>query len=308
MDIINSKIIIKLCYLNKVATFFFNNKQKIGDLFKESYSIFHPKGGYKLLYKNKNLKPYFDVSFEKFFNGSKNIIIFVEENLRNNKLDAVNLFPKISSDTYYLPKMEINNNNNIFLYYCNDCSYEKINYYCRNCNKFICHKCKFDINSVHFYHKTLNLYENEIEECEKFYKKLLYNEIKLKKNQTNCNKIKLDNSNININFFQNVLNNKFKILIEKLKIIYNNKSMNEENIILDINNKKKEIIDMNINKNNNLNVIFKSINKLDQNLIKNNELNEKKIYNIEIINSNIDNNLKKLVNNIDNILEKNQVY
>jgi hypothetical protein len=60
---------------------------------------------------------------------------------------------------------------------------------------------------------------------------------------------------------------------------------------------------MNLIKNNNLKIIFNLINKLDQNLIKTNELNEKKIYNIEIINSNIDNNLKKLVNNIDNVLE-----
>ena len=126
MDVINSKIIIKLCYLNKVATFSFNNKQKIEDLFKESYSIFHPKGGYKLLYKNKNLKPYFDMSFKKFFNNATNIIIFVEETIRNDKLNFTNSFNNISSDTYYLPKMEINNNNKIFQTYCNECLYEKL--------------------------------------------------------------------------------------------------------------------------------------------------------------------------------------
>ena len=303
MDVINSKIIIKLCYLNKVATIFFNNKQKIGDIFKESYSKFHPKGRYNLLYKNKNLKPYFDMSFQKYFNGATNIIIFVEESIRNDKLNIINSFPNFSSDTYYLPKMEINNNNKIFLNYCNECLYEKIEYYCRNCNKFICHKCKYDIKSVHFYHKTLDLYENEIEECQKFYKKLLLNEIKLNKNQTNCSNIKFDNLNININVLHNILINKFKILIEKLKIIFNNKSINEENIINDINNQKNVIIDMNIDENNNLNNIFKLINKFDQNLIKTNELNEKKIYNIEIINNNLDNKLKKLVNNIDGILE-----
>ena len=306
MENYNNKIKFTLIYNNKNSTIFFPRNKLINNLYFEVGKIFNIKKRYRLFYKNKDLTPFLDLTFEKFFNNISHVNILIKESFIN-KNKKISFF--IPFNTKYFNENNLKNNNNNEYYYsnylCENCQNEKINYFCRDCCYFICNKCRNNKFSKHFCHKVINLYlENLLKSCE-LYKQIVSNDLIEVKNSKRENK-KIEIFDVDLN--QNNLNKKISFLLNKVKTIKSNLiNLNE----IEKNKEKNlKIIKENINilenleeKNKNMIDEFDEFNKIDNNL-KDIKLLPEQLNKYELINEMLENLLNKIQKEIFKILLK----
>ena len=312
MENYNNKIKFTLIYNNKNSTIFFPRNKLINCLYFEVGKIFNLKKRYRLFYKNNDLTPFLDLTFEKYFNNISHVNILIKDSFIN-KNKKISLFIPFNN-TKYLNKennennLKKNNNNEYYYYYnflCEKCQKEKIKCFCRDCCYFICNKCRNNINSKHFCHKVINLYlENLLKSCE-LYKQIVSNDLIEVKNSKRENK-KIEIFDVDLN--QNNLNKKISFLLNKVKTI----KLNLINLNEIEKNKEKNlnIINQNINilenleeKNKNLIEEFDEFNKID-NKLNDIKLLPKQLNKYELINEMLENLLNKILKQIFKILFK----
>ena len=282
--------------------------KNIKDLSKKLFYIFEKE--IELIYKNQIIeKKNFNKSLGEYFNNKNLInikIIPKSAVVKNSKLRLASLKNNNKvSDTNIsnLPKN----------YLCNECKKNVFAQFCRNCNLFLCNKCR--ISPKHENHKCLDINIERLEENIKYYSIIIQNEMKsnvlitknYEKNFKKKNFIDFSSRHEIIQRKYNNLFDKYQEIINNLNIPenknfdqmlkeYQNKSKNYYQLLEQITNdlkknKKKENLNFNefkkyfdeINKNE------KKINKLSRNLVVykiNYEITEKlnKIYDdIEMI-------------------------
>ena len=305
MENYNNKIKFTLIYNNKNSTIFFPRNKLINNLYFEVGKIFNIKKRYRLFYKNKDLTPFLDLTFEKFFNNISHVNILIKESFIN-KNKKISFFIPFNTKYFNENNLKKNNNNNeYFNYLCENCQNEKINYFCRDCCYFICNKCRNNKFSKHFCHKVINLYlENLLKSCE-LYKQIVSNDLIEVKNSKRENK-KIEIFDVDLN--QNNLNKKISFLLNKVKTIKSNLiNLNE----IEKNKEKNlKIIKENINilenleeKNKNMIDEFDEFNKIDNNL-KDIKLLPEQLNKYELINEMLENLLNKIQKEIFKILLK----
>ena len=184
---------------------------------------------------------------------------------------------------------------------CKNCIKNKTNYFCRNCNAFICSYC---LNKKHKNHSLLEIdLEDEKLNFEKYRNELINNFNSAINNLDNLDNVKkaeisADDWRYKYNRAINKLYNLSKIKLEKIKKCNNNEN-NKENNYNDFKNKFME-------EKNNINSIAISIKEDPFKLFK--EINEKEKLVKEIIkqknkeNNEIDDMFNKIENEIDNII------
>ena len=312
MENYNNKIKFTLIYNNKNSTIFFPRNKLINCLYFEVGKIFNLKKRYRLFYKNKDLTPFLDLTFEKYFNNISHVNILIKDSFINKNKKISFFIP--FNDTKYLNKennennLKKNNNNEYYYYYnflCENCQKEKIKCFCRDCCYFICNKCRNNKNSKHFCHKVINLYlENLLKSCE-LYKQIVSNDLIEVKNSKRENK-KIEIFDVDLN--QNNLNKKISFLLNKVKTI----KLNLINLNEIEKNKEKNlnIIKENINilenleeKNKNLIDEFDEFNKID-NKLNDIKLLPEQLNKYELINEMLENLLNKILKQIFKILFK----
>ena len=300
-----NKIKFTLIYNNKNSTIFFPRNKLINNLYFEVGKIFNIKKRYRLFYKNKDLTPFLDLTFEKFFNNISHVNILIKESFIN-KNKKISFFIPFNIKYFNENNLKKNNNNNEYYnYLCENCQNEKINYFCRDCCYFICNKCRNNKFSKHFCHKVINLYlENLLKSCE-LYKQIVSNDLIEVKNSKRENK-KIEIFDVDLN--QNNLNKKISFLLNKVKTIKSNLiNLNE----IEKNKEKNlKIIKENINilenleeKNKNMIDEFDEFNKIDNNL-KDIKLLPEQLNKYELINEMLENLLNKIQKEIFKILFK----
>ena len=305
MENYNNKIKFTLIYNNKNSTIFFPRNKLINCLYFEVGKIFNIKKRYRLFYKNKDLTPFLDLTFEKFFNNISHVNILIKESFIN-KNKKISFFIPFNTKYFNENNLKKNDNNNEYYnYLCENCQNEKINYFCRDCCYFICNKCRNNKFSKHFCHKVINLYlENLLKSCE-LYKQIVSNDLIEVKNSKRENK-KIEIFDVDLN--QNNLNKKISFLLNKVKTIKSNLiNLNE----IEKNKEKNlKIIKENINilenleeKNKNMIDEFDEFNKIDNNL-KDIKLLPEQLNKYELINEMLENLLNKIQKEIFKILFK----
>ena len=314
--------------LNKV-------KEKAYQLF---YPI---KSEIALKFNNKDLSYFLDQSIGLLFENKSRIKLKIEPiigtkrslkkiklNLTKNILEGNNEISKqqLSDERYISLKTESKNNKNykgklpsiknnksqcdltkelqlgIFNFKtCKNCIINKTNYFCRNCDAFLCSNCS---NKKHKTHLLFEIdLENEKLNIEKYRNELINNFNSAINNLDNLDNVKkaeisADDWRYIYNRAINKLSNLSKIKLEKIKKCNNNEN-NKENNYNDFKNKFME-------EKNNINSIAISIKEDPFKLFK--EINEKEKLVKEIIkqknkeNNEIDDMFNKIENEIDNII------
>ena len=289
-----SKIKITIQYYNKSITLDLPSNRPIRTLREKAVSYFYPiNQTFYMFYQNQDLT----------FVENKTIgEIFVGKNIVKVKLissDDKENFPKdIFSNQ---PKKK-----------CNDCNEIKfLNYYCRDCNFFICKDCRIQKRNRHYQHRTIQLFqENEIKKNIELYRQVLQNDLNILKNKVKKLQY-LENNEVNSALWKKNLSEK----IEKICQLIENKKediIKIENPIQDskevnekIRNFKdclfKEREESSINENviNDPLIEFSQINKLDNDLN-----NYKRTSDIQINNEKIREEIDDVFNTIKNDFEK----
>ena len=282
--------------------------KNIKDLSKKLFFIFEKE--IELIYKNQIIeKKNFNKSLGEYFNNKNLInikIIPKSAIVKNSKLKLASL-----KNNNKLTDANISNLPKNYL--CNECKKNVFSQFCRNCNLFLCNKCR--ISPKHENHKCLDINIERLEENIKYYSIIIQNEMKsnvlitknYEKNFKKKNFIDFSSRHEIIQRKYNNLFDKYQEIINNLNIPenknfdqmlkeYQNKSKNYyqqlEQITYDLKkNKKKENLNFNEFKRNfdEINKKEKKINKLSRNLVVykiNYEITEKlnKIYDdIEMI-------------------------
>ena len=145
--------------------------KNIKDLSKKLFYIFEKE--IELIYKNQIIeKKNFNKSLGEYFNNKNLInikIIPKSAVVKNSKLRLASLKNNNKvSDTNIsnLPKN----------YLCNECKKNVFAQFCRNCNLFLCNKCR--ISPKHENHKCLDINIERLEENIKYYSIIIQNEMK----------------------------------------------------------------------------------------------------------------------------------
>ena len=178
-----------------------------------------------------------------------------------------------------------NNNNFVDRLLCIDCKNNIINYFCRDCNIFLCSNCVEKFDSFHNNHNTLKISYEDIPNSAKKYKKLIEIETNdLEKKFENFEIRKKEINLPNIEDFENTQKVKISEYIENGKKIQNenqyegfgirddidaNKTINEINDkLLNFNIKNKNINndDFEVNSFKELNEIEKKIQEVKKNI------------------------------------------
>jgi len=178
-----------------------------------------------------------------------------------------------------------NNNNNVDRLLCIDCKNNIINYFCRDCNIFLCSNCVEKFDSFHNNHNTLKISYEDIPNSAKKYKKLIEIETNdLEKKFENFEIRKKEINLPNIEDFENTQKIKISEYIENGKKIQNenqyegfgirddidaNKTINEINdklLNFNIKNKNNNNDDFEVNSFKELNEIEKKIKEVKKNI------------------------------------------
>ena len=267
------------------------------------------------IYKTRNIENFLTNSDEdKIIEKNKPIKINDNSPIIRKTIKKMTVSPYKSSFN-----QKIKNNNQ-----CSSCNNKLTSYFCRNCQKFLCSKCRE--NSEHNSHLMIRFSEKNLIESVELYANILETDIEENIIQIENFLISFQEKNFNID-----IENKQNMIIKKLKNLTNlyislihlleNKYLNEETEknIDEYISKTKEI---SINIKDILRNFNKNKNKLDEEEIKNyfklindNE-NKYNILNKNILIYNINNNINHRINtffeefnnNIDKLLNPNTIF
>ena len=290
----SSKIKITIQYYNKSITLDLPPNRLIRTLREKAVSYFYPiNQSFYMFYQNQDLTHVENKTIGEIF-GVKNMV-----KVKLISSDDKENFPKdIFSNQ---PKKD-----------CNECNEKKfLNYYCRDCNMFICKDCRIQKRNRHYQHRIIQLFqENEIKKNIELYRQVLQNDLNILKNKVK--KLQnLENNEVNSALWKKNLTEK----IEKICQLIENKKeeiIKIENPIQDskevnekIRNFKdslfKEREESSISEDviNDPLIEFSQVNKFDNDLN-----NYKKTSDIQINNEKIREEIDDVFNTIKNDFEK----
>ena len=211
----SSKIKITIQYYNKSITLDLPPNRLIRTLREKAVSYFYPiNQSFYMFYQNQDLTHVENKTIGEIF-GVKNMV-----KVKLISSDDKENFPKdIFSNQ---PKKD-----------CNECNEKKfLNYYCRDCNMFICKDCRIQKRNRHYQHRIIQLFqENEIKKNIELYRQVLQNDLNILKNKVKKLQY-LENNEVNSALWKKNLSEK----IEKICQLIENKKediINIENPIQD---------------------------------------------------------------------------
>ena len=282
---------VKIIYNGKNLTVDLQRNKPFKILRDKTQSFFFPLPQYYSYFEKKvDLTPLEDKNLGDIF-GTRNMVILT--------IKESNPYTQSKLKSSNLSKKKI----------CNECeNNNEVSYYCRECNNFICKKCRLDSeNGKHYNHPIVQLFDDNdnkgLKRNVELYKQILMNDLNSIKNKINkCNNI---NSNkVDITVYKQILNEKI-LLIAKLlyKISGDTKKIEEGEIIKDkseieqIRNELELIRNDNtiVEINNDPLIEFNKINEFDKKLINMNDKMKEQI--------NID-KIMKMIENTENKVEK----
>ena len=202
-----SKIKITIQYYNKSITLDLPSNRLIRTIREKAVSYFYPiNQPFYMFYQNQDLTYVENKTIGDVF-GVKNMV----------KVKLISF-----DDKENFPKDIFSNQPNKNCHECNEKKF--LNYYCRDCNIFLCKDCRIQKRNRHYQHRIIQLFqENEIKKNIELYRQVLQNDLNNLKNQVK--KLQnLENNEVNSALWK-------KNLTEKI-----------EKICQLIENKKEEII------------------------------------------------------------------
>ena len=203
----SSKIKITIQYYNKSITLDLPSNRLIRTIREKAVSYFYPiNQPFYMFYKNQDLTYVENKTIGDVF-GVKNMV----------KVKLISF-----DDKENFPKDIFSNQPNKNCHECNEKKF--LNYYCRDCNIFLCKDCRIQKRNRHYQHRIIQLFqENEIKKNIELYRQVLQNDLNILKNKVK--KLQnLENNEVNSALWK-------KNLTEKI-----------EKICQLIENKKEEII------------------------------------------------------------------
>ena len=203
----SSKIKITIQYYNKSITLDLPSNRLIRTIREKAVSYFYPiNQPFYMFYQNQDLTYVENKTIGDVF-GVKNMV----------KLKLISF-----DDKENFPKDIFSNQPNKNCHECNEKKF--LNYYCRDCNIFLCKDCRIQKRNRHYQHRIIQLFqENEIKKNIELYRQVLQNDLNILKNKVK--KLQnLENNEVNSALWK-------KNLTEKI-----------EKICQLIENKKEEII------------------------------------------------------------------
>ncbi len=203
----SSKIKITIQYYNKSITLDLPPNRLIRTIREKAVSYFYPiNQPFYMFYQNQDLTYVENKTIGDVF-GVKNMV----------KVKLISF-----DDKENFPKDIFSNQPNKNCHECNEKKF--LNYYCRDCNIFLCKDCRIQKRNRHYQHRIIQLFqENEIKKNIELYRQVLQNDLNILKNKVK--KLQnLENNEVNSALWK-------KNLTEKI-----------EKICQLIENKKEEII------------------------------------------------------------------
>ena len=341
-----SKLEIALTYNGKTETISIDNKENISAIKEKIYIIFYPiQGKFQLLYKNKDISPFEDIPLYKYFKNLMKVSITVEpttltatqnilskniNNSFNSSFQDMTIIDKNDASLGNANQSQINNAENPLIekdrMLCNDCHNKLINYFCRNCNSFICKMCSEKYSSPHRTHSKVIIDVSQIEKSAKNYKDILSKECFMsgkKFEEYNRNKKPDDNNEINNN--NDDINNGNKNNNDKENANNQNENKNKHDINEWLNNINTKIENLGEvfakndeinattnftlqNEENNYDNLLKKLQKINgEKNTKDLETIFNEMHDIDLNIKDIDNNLEQCINNSQNSKSNNKV-
>ena len=195
--------------------------KNVKDLSKKLFFILEKE--IELIYKNQIIE-------------SKNLKKSLGEFFTNKNLIHIKIIPKstiVKNSKLKLASLKNNNkvnDNNISNlpknYLCNECKKNVFSQFCRNCNLFLCNKCR--ISKKHENHKNLDVNIEKLEENIKYYSLIIQNEMKSNVLITKNYEKKFKKKNfIDFSARHEIIQRKYNNLFEKYQEIINNLNVNE---------------------------------------------------------------------------------
>ena len=328
-----SKLEIVLSYNGKKETISIDNKENISSIKEKIYILFYPiQGQFLLMYKNKDISPFEDIPLYKYFKNLMKVSITIEpisstiiqnqnNSFNNSFKDLIIGKNETSLENANQSQLPLVQKDRML---CNDCHNKLINYFCRNCNLFLCKNCSEKYSSLHRNHSNVIINVSQIEKSAKNYKEIVSKECFLsgKKveeyNRNNNNNIgNNENNNNKVNELNNIINNNN----ENEKQNEKKEKRDVDGWLNDINNKIEDLAEIyskndeiNIstnftvqNEESNYDILLKKLQKINAEKTKDletifNEMNE-----IDLSIKTIDGNLDQCLNNSENSKSNNKL-
>ena len=195
--------------------------KNVKDLSKKLFFILEKE--IELIYKNqiieqKNLKK----SLGEFFTNKNLIHIKIVPKstiVKNSKLKLASLKNNNKLNDINISNLPKN-------YLCNECKKNVFSQFCRNCNLFLCNKCR--ISKKHENHKNLDVNIEKLEENIKYYSLIIQNEMKSNVLITKNYEKKFKRKNfIDFSSRHEIIQRKYNNLFDKYQEIINNLNVNE---------------------------------------------------------------------------------
>lgn len=325
-----SKLEILLTYNGRNETLFIDNKENISSIKEKIYNIFYPiQGKFQLVYKNKDISPFEDIPLYKYFKNLMKVSITVQltsstinqnilsknaNNSFNSSFQDMTIIDKNDASLGNANQSQISNAQNPLIekdrMLCNDCHNKLINFFCRNCNLFICKNCCEKYSSPHKTHSTVTINVSQIEKSAKNYKEIVSKECFTSgKKFEEYNRNNINNSNVNEeNNNENKNEKKEKIDIDGWLNDMNTKIESLGEIF-----SKNDEVSVNTNfvlqnEESNYDAVLKKLQKINaEKNTKDLETIFNEMHDIDLNIKNIDNNLEKCINNSENSKTNNKV-
>lgn len=209
---------LSLSYLTNTITISISKSKLLSEVKDRAYKLFFPiRGRIILTYMGKELTPHEGKQISAIFKDLKKariiIIVSAINTISQNDLLQVNneeegenksnttsikqkRLPLLNNRTFPRKKQMINpsrykslHSNNKLL--CFECCEEPSNFFCRNCNLFLCSYCKNDKNNSHMHHETIEINVDDLKQCANNYKDTLMSDlVNVKENYMKIEKLK----------------------------------------------------------------------------------------------------------------------
>ena len=273
----------------------------ISHIKNQAYNLFNIKGKFTLFYKNRDLTPYYEKEIGSFFKNLRHVHILIKDRTTTLQLSRS------------LPHIKINNQQAEYLTQskralakCTNCKNVKINYFCRDCGVFLCKYCRMNKNGIHYSHRTVTLYPEDLNKSAILYKEVVNGDLyEALNSRTQMETIQ--KSDIDIGKLTSQLKSKLYNLFTEIKK-YQSKTIdiadydnNKEKYIKEIDDAIADINEKSDTKEESLIAAFDKLNKKDKNLELYSSLTSK-LEQWETINNNIEESLKSLERKIYNTL------
>lgn len=186
MDDLFPNMIFNFVYKDKMLSITVPKTKQISYLKIKAYSLFGPiKHKIVLMYKNRDITAHEDKEIRSFFKSMRQANILIVDfseltNFKSNSLDhSLNKSSLADTSLPSIYKSNIPNQETPFPQTqryqtkCVECSKQKINFYCRDCEVFLCKFCRMNNKGNHYSHRTVTLYPEDLNKSAILYKEVV---------------------------------------------------------------------------------------------------------------------------------------